>query len=86
MVTTVYVPSYMYVLCCCFSEIVLCLVKLLCNPHVDHVLNKANCLLGFLQGHLYNAPTQIKEYVDKQLLLPSTDFLFSYLGPIPSHR
>ena len=50
------------------------------SPHVDHVRNKANCLLGFLKRNLYNASTQIKEHVYKQLLLPSIEYCSAIYG------
>ena len=40
--------------------------KLSWSPYIDRVWNKANRLLGFLKRNLYNASTQIKEYVYKQ--------------------
>ena len=56
--------------------------KLPWGSHVECVHNKANQLLGFLKPNLYNAPTQVKEHIYKELLL----VLLSYLGPTPSHR
>ena len=40
------------------------------SPHVDHIRNKVNHLLGFLKWNLLNASTQIKQYACKKLLLP----------------
>ena len=47
--------------------------------HIDRVRNKANRLLNFLKLNLYNASTQIKEYIYTVALL------LSYLGPVPSY-
>jgi len=48
--------------------------KLSWRPHVDHVCNKASWLLGFLKWNLHSSPVQIKEYLYKQLLLPSIEY------------
>ena len=48
--------------------------KLSWGPHVDCVQNKVNRLLRFLKQNLNNAPTQLKEYIYKQLLLPSIEY------------
>ena len=48
--------------------------KLSWSSHTDRVQNKENRLLGFLKRNLYNASTQIKECVYKQLLLPSVEY------------
>ena len=45
------------------------------------IANKASQLLGFLKQNLYSSPAHIKEYLNKQLLLPSIEYMFSYLGP-----
>ena len=44
--------------------------KLSWEPHVNYICSKANHLLGFLKRNSCNAPTQIKEHLYKQLLLP----------------
>ena len=51
------------------------------GPHVDRLQNKANRLLGFLKQNLYNASTQIKEHVYKQLLLPSIEYCSAIWDP-----
>ena len=48
------------------------------SPHVDHIRNKANRLL---KRNLLNASTQIKEYVYKQLLLPSNEYCSAIWDP-----
>ena len=55
--------------------------KLSWSAHIDCVQNKANRLLGFLKQNLYNASTQIKEYVYKQLLLPSVGYCSAIWDP-----
>ena len=55
--------------------------KLSWSPHGDHIRNKANRLLGFLKRNLLNASTQIKEYVYKQLLLPSNEYCSAIWDP-----
>ena len=55
--------------------------KLSWSPHIDRVRNKANRLLGFLKRNIYNASTQIKEYVYKQLLLPSVEYCSAIWDP-----
>ena len=55
--------------------------KLSWSPHVDRIRNKANRLLGFLKRNLLNASTQIKEYVYKQLLLPSIEYCSAIWDP-----
>ena len=51
--------------------------KLSWEPHVNYVCSKANRLLGFLKRNSYNGPTQIKEHLYKQLLLPSIEYCSS---------
>ena len=44
--------------------------KLSWSPHVNHICNKANRMLGFLNRNLFHAPQNIREYTYKQLVLP----------------
>ena len=55
--------------------------KLSWSPHIDRARNKANHLLGVLKRNLYNASTQIKEYIYKQLLLPSVKYCSAIWDP-----
>ena len=55
--------------------------KLSWSPHVDCIMNKANCLLDFLKRNVQNASTQIKEYVYKQLLMPSIEYCSAIWNP-----
>ena len=55
--------------------------KLSWGPHVDRVQNKENSLLGFLKQNLYNAPTQIKEYIYKYFLLPTIEYCSAICNP-----
>ena len=55
--------------------------KLSWEPHVNYVCSKANHLFGFLKRNLYNAPTQIKEHLYKQLLLPSIEYCSATWDP-----
>ena len=48
--------------------------KLSWSPHVNHTCNKMNHTLGFLNRNLYHTPQNIKEYIYKQLVLPSIDY------------
>ena len=57
--------------------------KLSWEPHVNYICSKANHLLGFLKRNSYNGPTQIKEHLYKQLLLPSMGSLPSNTGADP---
>ena len=60
--------------------------KLSWRPHVDHMCNKASRLLGFLKRNLYSSSAQIKEYLYKQLLLPSIEYYSAmHLGPLSPH-
>ena len=52
--------------------------KLSWEPHVNYVCGKANRLLVFLKRNSFDAPTQIKEHLYKQLLL---QILFSHMDP-----
>ena len=51
------------------------------RPHVDHIYNKASRLLGFFNWNLYSSPAQIKEYLYKQLLLPSIEYCSAIWDP-----
>jgi len=55
--------------------------KLSWEPHVNYTCGKANRLLGFMKRNLHNAPTQIKEYLYKQLLLPSIEYCSAIWDP-----
>ena len=55
--------------------------KLSWRPHVDHICNKASQLLGFLKRNLHSSPVQIKEYLYKQLLLPSIEYCSAIWDP-----
>ena len=55
--------------------------KLSWRPHVDHICNKASRLLGFLKRNLHSSPMQIKEYLYKQLLLPSIEYCSAIWDP-----
>ena len=44
------------------------------KPHADYIYGKANQLLGFLKRNLCNTPIHIKEYLHKQLLVPSIEY------------
>ena len=55
--------------------------KLSWRPHVDHICNKASRLLGFLKRNLHSSPVQIKEYLYKQLLLPSIEYCSAIWDP-----
>ena len=48
--------------------------KLSWDPHINYICNKANRLLGFLKRSLHSAPSEIKDHVYKQLLLPSLEY------------
>ena len=41
--------------------------KLSWSPHVNHICNKANRMLGFLNRNLFHAPQNIREYAYKNL-------------------
>ena len=55
--------------------------KLSWSPHVNHVCNKVNHILGFLNRNLYHTPQNIKEYTYKQLVLPSVDYCSEIWDP-----
>ena len=55
--------------------------KLSWDPHINYICNKANRLLGFLKRNLHNAPSEIKEHVYKQLLLPSLEYCSTIWDP-----
>ena len=55
--------------------------KLSWSPHVNHICNKANRLLGFLNRNLRHTPQNIKEYTYKQLVLPSIDYCSAIWDP-----
>ena len=55
--------------------------KLSWRPHVDRMCNKASRLLGFLKRNLYSSPAHIKEYLYKQLLLPSIEYCSAIWDP-----
>ena len=55
--------------------------KLSWSPHVSHLCNKANCLLGFLHRNLRNSPRHIKETTYKQLILPVLQYCSSIWDP-----
>jgi len=44
------------------------------KPHIDHICNKANQLLSFLRQNLSKSSTKIKDYIYKQLLLPTIEY------------
>ena len=56
-------------------------IKLSWSPHVNHICNKVNRMLGFLNGNLHHAPQNIKEYTYKQLVLPSIDYCSAIWDP-----
>ena len=51
------------------------------KPHIDRICNKANKLLGFLRRNLSKSPTKIKDYIYKQLLLPTIEYCSSIWDP-----
>ena len=51
------------------------------ESHVDYTCGKANNLLGFMKRNLHNAPMKIKEYLYKQLLLPSIEYCSAIWDP-----
>ena len=55
--------------------------KLSWSPHVNHICNKVNRMLGFLNRNLRHAPQNIKEYTYKQLVLPSIDYCSTIWDP-----
>ena len=55
--------------------------KLSWSPHVSHLCNKANRLLGFLHRNLRNSPRHIKETAYKQLILPVLQYCSSIWDP-----
>ena len=55
--------------------------KLSWSPHVNHICNKVNRMLGFLNRNLRHAPQNIKEYTYKQLVLPSIDYCITIWDP-----
>ena len=56
--------------------------KLSWRPYyVDCMCNKASRLLGFLKRNLYSSPAHIKEYLYKQLLLPSIEYCLAIWDP-----
>ena len=52
--------------------------KLSWSPHVNHICNKANRTLGFLNRNLFHAPQNIREYTYKQ---PSIDYCSAIWDP-----
>ena len=48
--------------------------KLSWDPHINYICSKASQLLGFLKKALRTAPLEIKDYLYKQLLLPSIEY------------
>ena len=50
-----------------------------CRSH--NLCNKVNRLLGFLKQNLHSSPVQIKEYLYKQLLLPSIEYCLAIWDP-----
>ena len=48
--------------------------KLSWDPHINYICSKASQLLGFLKRALRTAPLEIKDYLYKQLLLPSIEY------------
>jgi len=55
--------------------------KLSWEPHINYICAKANRLLGVFKRNLHNAPTEIKEHVYKQLLLPSVEYCSAIWDP-----
>ena len=55
--------------------------KLSWSPHVNHICNKANRMLGFLNRNLFYAPQNIREYTYKQLVLPLIDYCSAIWDP-----
>ena len=55
--------------------------KLSWSPHVNHICNKANRMLGFLNRNLFHAPQNIREYTYKQLVLPLLDYCSAIWDP-----
>jgi len=55
--------------------------KLSWDPHVNYICKKANRLLGFLKRNLYNTPSEIKEHVYIQLVLPSIEYCSAIWDP-----
>ena len=55
--------------------------KLSWSPHINHIYNKVNRMLGFLNRNLYHAPQHIKEYTYKTLVLPSLDYCSAIWDP-----
>ena len=55
--------------------------KLSWSPHINHIYNKVNRMLGFLNRNLYHAPQYIKEYTYKTLVLPSVDYCSAIWDP-----
>ena len=55
--------------------------KLSWSPHVNHICNKANRMLGFLNRNLFHVPQNIREYTYKQLVLPSIDYCSAIWDP-----
>ena len=55
--------------------------KLSWRPQIDRICNKASRLLGFLKRNLYSSSAQIKEYLYKQLLLPSIEYCSAIWDP-----
>jgi len=52
------------------------------KPHIDRICNKANQLLHFLRQNLSKSSTKIKDYMYKQLLLPTTEYCSSIWDPL----
>jgi len=51
------------------------------EPHINYICNKANRVLGFLKRALHTAPTEIKDHLYKQLLLPSIEHYSAIWDP-----
>ena len=55
--------------------------KLSWSPYVNHICNKVNRILGFLNRTLHHTLQNIKEYTYKQLVLPSVDYCSEIWDP-----
>ena len=55
--------------------------KLFWDPHINYICSKASQLLGFLKRALRTVPLEIKDYLYKQLLLPSVEHCSAIWDP-----
>ena len=55
--------------------------KLSWSPRINHICNKVNCILGFLNRNLHHTSQNIKDYTYKQLVLPSVDYCSAIWDP-----